>query len=284
MISMTPQTKKIIPVLLLILCCLPQPLLALGIMLPQVYSEELDVIDWLMSEKLDGVRGYWDGEKMLSKNGHPLYPPAAFTKNLPPFPLEGELWGGRNTFLQTAAIVKKKQPHNGWLQLKFAIFDLPLAEGGFRQRLKKAEEWFALKPNPYTFIIPQIVIHSKGQLQAELERVEKLGGEGLMVRKADGHYARGRSSEILKVKSFFDEEAVVIAHINGKGRNQDRLGSLLVELADKTQFKIGSGFSDIERDNPPPIGTTITFKYYGFYPSGIPKFPSYMRIRTDSSW
>lgn len=275
--------KKILWILWLALCCLPQTIYALDIMLPQVYSEDIDVADWLMSEKLDGVRGYWDGERLLSKNGNSLYPPPAFIRNFPPFPLEGEIWGGRKTFLQTVSTVKKQQPHDGWLQLQFAIFDVPRATGNFTRRLQTAEEWFRDNPNTFVFVIPQTVIKNKNQLKTELQRIENLGGEGLIVRKPDTLYAKGRSSEILKVKSFFDQEAVVIGHLTGNGRNSNRLGSLVLELPDKTQFKIGTGFCDQERDNPPPIGTTITFKHYGFYPSGIPKFPSYLRIRGDVS-
>ena len=87
---------------------------------------------------------------------------------------------------------------------------------------------------------------------------------------------------MLKVKSYADMEAVVIAHIPGQGRNEARMGSLLVELPGReTRFKIGTGFSDEIRNNPPPIGSLITFKYYGFYESGVPKFPSFLRVRED---
>jgi DNA ligase-1 len=75
-------------------------------------------------------------------------------------------------------------------------------------------------------------------------------------------------------------EAVVVSHRPGSGRNQGRMGALLVELPEsRIRFKIGTGFSDEIRDNPPPIGTLITFRHYGFYESGIPKFPSFMRVR-----
>jgi len=258
---------------------------ALDIMLPQVFTDDVDVVGWLMSEKLDGVRGYWDGKRLLSKNGNPFYPPKVFTQDFPTFPLEGELWGGRGTFEKTVSTVKKKQPHDGWLQLRFAIFDVPRAPGGFTHRLQNAQDWFEKNPPGFAFVIPQKIITDNEELKAELKRVEELGGEGLIVRRPDTLYAKGRTDEILKVKSFFDMEAVVVAHIKGQGRNKGRLGSLLVELADKqkTRFKIGTGFSDEERDNPPAIGSIITFKYYGFYASGIPKFPSFLRMRTDTA-
>lgn len=250
-------------------------------MLPQVYAQQVDVSGWLMSEKLDGVRGYWDGEQLLSKNGKPLFPPAAFIDDLPPFPLEGELWGGRDSFEQTISIVRKQQPHDGWLQLTFAIFDVPQAPGGFTARLTKANDWFVAHPSIYAFVIEQRPVRDHAQLQQELKRIEELGGEGLIVRRPDALYAAGRSPEILKVKNYQDAEATVVAHLPGKGRNKGRLGSLLVTLDDGTQFKIGSGFSDAERESPPPIGTVVTFKYYGKYRSGIPKFPSFIRIRRD---
>lgn len=270
--------QKIICLWLLIFC-LPADAPALDIMLPQVYADNVDISGWLVSEKLDGVRGYWDGKRLLTKNGNLLYPPVIFYQNFPPFALEGELWGGRGNFEKTMAIVKKQQPHDGWLTLKFAIFDVPQEPGGFTQRLQKAKDWLAEHPSAFAFIIPQQIITEQGQLQTELQQVEQLGGEGLIVRKPDTLYSRGRSPEILKVKSFLDMEAKVIAHVGGKGKNQGRLGSLLVEIPDNIRFKIGTGFSDQERDKPPPVGSVITFKYYGFYKSGRPKFPSFLRIR-----
>ena len=269
----------------LLLCCglLLTVIQALSteLMLPKVYSEQVDISGWLMSEKLDGVRGYWDGKQMLSKNGNEFYPPEEFTRNLPPFPLEGELWGGRGSFEQTIGIVKKKQPHDGWLQLKFAIFDVPQVPGGFTERMAEAVEWFTANPSTCAFVIPQTAIRDQAHMQLELQRIEELGGEGLIVRKPDSLYAAGRSPEILKVKNYSDAEATVVAHLPGKGRNEGRLGSLLVEIEGGTQFKIGSGFSDTERETPPTIGAVITYKYYGTYQSGIPKFPSFMRIRQD---
>lgn len=272
--------------LLILLCGLAgaftSPLRAAELMLPQVYHDQVEVVGWLMSEKLDGVRGYWDGQQLWSKHGTLLSPPAEFIRDLPPFPLDGELWGGRGSFEQTLSIVSQQQPHPGWRQLRFAIFDVPHAGGGFRQRIEQARSWFREHPSPFAFVIPQIPVRDRTQLQRELARVEGLGGEGLIVRQPDARYAAGRSATILKLKSYLDAEAKVLAQLPGKGRNAGRLGSLLVEQADGLQFRIGTGFSDAERDNPPPVGSLITFKYYGRYRSGIPKFPSYLRVRGDA--
>ncbi len=274
----------IFTVLLLICCFLPAVSRAdppKEMMLPEVYAEGCDIAGWLVSEKLDGVRGYWDGKQLWSKNGKVFHPPTDFVQGLPDFALEGELWGGRGAFEKTASIVLKEEPHDGWLQLKFAIFDVPEPTGSFSIRLKKARDWFARHPSPYALVIPQMPIHSAGQLQEELRRVQNLGGEGLIVRDPDVLYTGGRSARILKVKAFQDAEAVVVGHLPGKGRNLGRMGALLVELPDGIRFKIGTGFSDEERQNPPPIGEVITFKYFGYHSSGIPRFPSFLRIRLD---
>lgn len=269
--------KKIIYLLMFISCFSMQPVQAREIMLPLVYEGGLELSEWLMSEKLDGVRGYWDGTKLWSKNGRPFNPPISFTENFPAFAVEGELWGGRGTFEKTVSIVMQKDAHIGWHELKFAIFDLPQAMGGFEERLQVAKMWFERHPAEFAFVIDHKPVGSEEYLQNELQMIDAVGGEGLILRKSGSFYTAGRSKDILKLKSYADMEAVIVGHLGGEGRNSGRLGSLLVELPhDKTRFKIGTGFSDAVRVNPPPVGTVITFKYYGFYKSGIPKFPSYL--------
>lgn len=251
-------------------------------MLPMVYKEGIELSNWLMSEKLDGVRGYWDGRRLLSKNGTPFHVPPAFTKNFPDFAVEGEIWGGRNTFEKTIGIVKKQEAHDGWLELKFAIFDVPTATGGFEDRLNRAAQWFIRHPSDHAFVIAHRPVKNHEHLSRELKRIEALGGEGIMLRRRGSAYTTGTSRDILKVKTHSDMEAVVIAHLAGKGRNEGKMGSLLVKLpGSRTRFKIGTGFSDEIRENPPPVGSLITFKHYGFYRSGTPRFPSFLRIRNE---
>ncbi|MDX9834953.1 MAG: DNA ligase [Desulfobulbus sp.] len=281
-----PGTPTLLPIksirwLLCLAVLVTAPAHAGQLMLPEVYTKQVEVTGWLMSEKLDGVRAYWDGKHLLSKNGNVFYPPMAFIQGLPPFSVEGEIWGGRGSFEQTVSIVKKQEPHDGWLKLKMAIFDVPEAPGGFTERIAKAKRWFTAHPSAYAFVIPQTLIKSPVLLGQHLDHVEELGGEGLIIRKPDALYTAGRSTEILKVKKYQTAEAVIIAHLPGKRRNKGRLGALLVEADNGMRFKIGSGFSDAERDSPPPVASVITFKYYGKYQSGIPKFASFLRIRSD---
>jgi DNA ligase-1 len=114
-------------------------------------------------------------------------------------------------------------------------------------------------------------------LREELARVETLGGEGLMLRQPGSRYEIGRSATLVKVKTFHDAEARVVDHLAGSGRHKGRLGALVVALADGTQFSVGTGFSDAQRENPPQIGSTITFRYQELSDRGVPRFPSFVR-------
>ena len=39
--------------------------------------------------------------------------------------------------------------------------------------------------------------------------------------------------------------------------------------------------SDHERDNPPAIGSIITYKFQELTPDGVPRFPTYIGVRID---
>jgi DNA ligase-1 len=238
-----------------------------------------DITGWWLSEKLDGVRGYWTGTAMLSRSGKPVDVPQWFTVNFPPTPLDGELWLGRQQFAELMSIVRSKSAQaQAWKHVHYLIFDAP-GSGTFETRMQATATWFAQHPSSYAAVLKQETCTGKAQLKEKLKAVEALGGEGLMLRRPKSLYLAGRSHDLLKVKSFEDAEAVVVKHLAGSGRNKGRLGALLVRLPNGVTFKIGSGFSDAERNDPPPIGSTITFKYYGLTNNGIPRFASFLRIR-----
>lgn len=253
----------------------PQPAPA---MLAQVWQPGMDVQGWWMSEKLDGVRGYWTGARLVSRAGNVFAAPEWFTENFPPVPLDGELWVGRQKFSDVVSIVRRTAPHDGWKSVRYMIFDAPQAEGGFERRLDFAREWFRNHPNPYAAAIEHEVCNSEDHLRKRLAEVEALGGEGLILRRPASAYTVGRSATILKVKTFQEAEAVVLEHLPGSGRNAGRMGSLRVETADGVRFAIGTGFTDAERDDPPPVGSTVQFKHQGFTKAGIPRFASFLRI------
>jgi DNA ligase-1 len=73
----------------------------------------------------------------------------------------------------------------------------------------------------------------------------------------------------------------VVDYSDGKGKYQGQVGALVVETGDGRRFKLGSGLSDSERADPPPLGSTVTYKYYGLTSTGLPRFASFLRIRND---
>jgi DNA ligase-1 len=140
------------------------------------------------------------------------------------------------------------------------------------------KRWLEKNPNSFIQIIPQKVCRGSKHLKEMLDEVEKMGAEGLVVRDPDASYVGKRSSRSLKVKSFRDDECVVTGYTDGAGKFKGLVGALLCKWHDRT-LRIGSGLSQEERENPPQIGSMITFKYNGFSKKGNPKFPVFLRVR-----
>jgi DNA ligase-1 len=252
------------------------------LLLAHKWEVDTDLTGWWMSEKLDGVRAYWDGTQFLSRLGNKFYPPPWFVDGLPNHPLDGELWGGRKRFQRTVGIVKRQDQSPLWKELLYVVFDAPAHDGPFEARIAHAKSSVEGK-SPYTRVHEHWTCKGTAHLKEELARVEALGGEGLMARKPGSRYEAGRSSTLLKVKNFKDAEARVMDHAAGAGRHKGRLGALVVELADGTRFNVGTGFSDAEREDPPPIGSIVTFRYQELSDDGVPRFPSFVGVRVDAN-
>ncbi|HEY5951481.1 MAG TPA: DNA ligase [Kofleriaceae bacterium] len=251
------------------------------ILLAHKWETDHDPTGWWMSEKLDGIRAYWDGQAFLSRLGNKFYAPDWFIADLPNDTLDGELWVGRKKFSETMSIVRSGTGSDDWEQVTYVVFDAPNAPGVFEQRLQRAEQLLKTKRAPHARFLEHVTCTGFEHLHAELRRVEALGGEGLMLRRPQSMYEVGRSSSLLKVKTFHDTEGRVVGHAPGTGKHKGRLGALIVALPDGTKFNVGTGFSDAERENPPPIGAVITFRYQELSKDGVPRFPSYVGERID---
>ena len=237
------------------------------------YTDDMNVTSWYMSEKLDGVRAYWDGKKLISRSGKIFAVPSFFVKDFPKYELDGELWSKRNDFSNIVSIVNKKIAHNRWNELTYNIFEVPNAKGNLLQRLSKVQE------SQYIKVIKQVEVEDKKHLNVFLETIEKKGGEGVVVRNADLDYYAGRSNHALKVKSYLDAECEVVGYNKGNGKYEGMVGSLSCRMKNMQVIKIGSGLSDDERSIPPRIGAFITFKYYGLTSKGNPRFPIFLRVK-----
>jgi len=251
------------------------------LLLAQTWENDIDLENWWLSEKLDGVRAYWTGSEFRSRQGNIFHAPDWFIEGLPSEPLDGELWLDRKAFQRTVSIVRRQDKSDHWRQIKYLVFDMPGVTAPFEERYSQLRDCLAGNRCIFAVVHDQFPCRGVDHLQEELARVNGLGGEGLMLRQPGSLYEAGRSSTLLKVKTFHDAEAQVLEHLPGTGRHKGRLGALSVALADGTQFSVGTGLTDAERESPPPIGSMITFRYQELSDRGVPRFPSFVRIRRD---
>lgn len=253
------------------------------VMLANVFRDNITLTDYWVSEKFDGMRGYWDGEKLLTRNGEHIAAPIWFTAGWPKIPLDGELWVGRGQFSRAVSTVRKKIPDEAqWRTLHFMVFDLPAHPGSFSERNAALQPVIAQIGQPWVHHVEQFKVADQATLKAMLKRVVKQGGEGLMLHRGASLYRAVRSDDLLKLKPYEDAEAKVVAYLPGKGKYAGTLGALEVESADGLRFRLGAGLSNADRRHPPRLGRWITYRYNGLNEkTGIPRFARFIRIRED---
>lgn len=305
-----------------------------SLLLAHNYDGSQNVHQWWCSEKLDGVRAFWDGSTFRSRAGNTFHVPQFFFDKLPKtHHLDGELFLGRGDFQLCVGTVKKHKPVEAeWRRLKYCVFDVIPRSGGdaektFEDRMAEGKEllkncdyaeWHEhgrvggggggtpgeaasgvgpaagaaagakaassskkRKRSESGLAAPDDLSATIAWLDAELKRVETLGGEGLMLRQPGSLYERKRSNTLLKVKSFEDIDCEVVKVEIGKGANKNRMGALFCKDAAGVQFKVGTGFKETERENPPQPGEIISIKFQERTKDSKPRFPVFLRRRPD---
>ncbi|KAL7269072.1 hypothetical protein RUND412_008276 [Rhizina undulata] len=249
-----------------------------------------DPTGWQMSEKLDGVRAYWNGERFLSREGNPFYAPAWFIEGLPKdITLDGELFTSRGGFQDCVSIVKCANRPNNWKAVTYQIFDCPsMGDEKFEDRISFLESYFSGDAKiEWINVLPHTVCKSREHVFEMLDEITASQGEGVMLREPGSPYHQGRSKSLLKVKRFFDADAIVRGHEKGSGKNSDCVGALKCEMLDENgvptgkMFKVGSGLTDTQRRSPPKAGVKIIYRYQELTRDGVPRFPSYGGVRVD---
>lgn len=248
----------------------------------QTAPDDLDPQGWLVSEKLDGVRGFWDGCVMRSRSGRRIAAPAWFLERLPSVALDGELWMGRGRFEALSAAVRRHRPDDAeWRAIRYMVFEAPGAEGAFAARVERLQHLARAQTTAGFQVVPQRAVDDDAALRVLLDQVVAVGGEGLMLHRADAPYITGRSPVLLKLKPEEDAEAVVIGYQPGRGRHAGRLGALRLRDGQGRVFEIGSGFTDAQRSDPVPLGATVTYTYRGRTAGGLPRFATFKRVRDE---
>ena len=253
-----------------------------SLLLADTYRDGIDLDQYWVSEKLDGVRARWDGEILTSRNGNRFNAPRWFTMGFPRVPLDGELWMGRGTFERLSGVVRRRAPNDAqWRTIRFMVFDLPSSPAAFDERLSRLREMFETIESPHIALVEQFRVADRDALMDTLSRVVAGGGEGLMLHRGSSTYTAGRTDDLLKLKPYDDAEAMVVGHLPGKGKFTGMLGALLVEMPDGRRFRLGTGFSMEDRRVPPPLGAVVTYKHFGKTRNGVPRFASFLRIRDE---
>ena len=284
------RSHTLLLALLLLLppCALaPLPLQAAGqapprVMLATRYHDDIDVARYWVSEKLDGVRGRWDGRALWTRGGMRVQAPAWFTEGWPEVPMDGELWLGRGRFEDASGTVRAGVADDpDWRRMRFMVFDLPADAAAFGGRVQHLREMLDAAGIDWLRPVAQYRVHDRDELDALLATVIEAGGEGLMLHHEAARYRAGRSDDLLKYKPYDDAEARVVAHTPGKGKYRGMLGALVVERADGLRFRVGSGFTDAQRATPPPVGSLITYRYNGLSGRGVPRFARFLHVRHE---
>ncbi len=255
--------------------------------LAKTLPEHVDVRDYWVSEKYDGVRGYWDGQQrqMYSRNGTVIALPDGLAQQLPDQSLDGELWIARGQFERVVSVVRDAQPDEAaWKQVKYMVFELPDPQqqrGDFTQRMAQIERITRQINSPNILAVKQWRVRNRTELLQQLDTITQVGGEGLMLHLANAPYQTGRSEALYKLKLRQDAEATVIAHNPGTGKYAGKVGSLRVRTDDGREFNVGSGLDEATRAHPPAIGTVITYQFNGLTQKRLPRFPRFLRVRAD---
>src|SRR5437867_2066730 len=193
-----PRRHLLVLLLASVSALAPLPSLAINypapVMLAKVYRPGIPLAQYWVSEKMDGVRGYWDGNRLLTRHGEPIHAPAWFTAGWPKVALDGELWAGREQFATAVSTVRQQTPDDAaWRGMRFMVFDLPAHGGTFDERIPALQAVLTDLALPWVQPVKQFKVADQPALQAQLDEIVKQGGEGLALHRGDSLYRGERT-------------------------------------------------------------------------------------------
>lgn len=258
---------------------------------------------WYMSEKYDGIRAIWTGQELLTRSWRPFrFVPMFFIRQLPKnIPLDGEIYIPNDAFSNFSSLsvcLESENVINKWKRVKYLIFDTPVKDKTFEQRLNSLEK-LKMRAQPNIEIVKftklKNIVRDFKLVNEKFNEIVKRKGEGVMLIRASSHYEGRRSRDSLKYKKEYSGEATVVQLCEGIGKNYQRLGKLKCKLKNGKTFYCGTGFTDAERDmyqfdknicinikndtniiKVPRLGDTITYNCMEIIEkSGIPRMAVY---------
>lgn len=237
---------------------------------------------FLVSEKFDGVRAVWDGQRLRFRSGREIAAPLWFVRALPDHALDGELWMGRGQFDRLSGVVRQLLPDEaGWRAVRYLVFDAPGRAETFELRWQALQSVIDAARQPWLLRVEQTRMDTAAVLQQRLDALVRDGGEGLVLHRADALWQSGRTQALFKFKPELDAEAQVVGYLPGKGRFAGMTGALQVRTPQGVVFALGSGLSDAQRRNPPEVGSWVTYRYRDRTTKGVPRFATFVRVRPE---
>lgn len=159
------------------------------------YSSQ-EVYGWLMSEKLNGCRAYWDGECMWSRGGKEIIIPHAMRAMLPiNHHLDGEMYCPLDFNNAKRAVQYSRFADS----VTFYAFDVPSHDGVFADRYHLLRQLL----KPHTHHVRMVAQYFCGHIDEAVEWmkiIQGCGGEGVMLHDPEDLYAPGRTFGLLKLK------------------------------------------------------------------------------------
>jgi DNA ligase-1 len=243
--------------------------------------------------KLDGIRCILTKDGMFSRNGKPIISaPHIFDSVKPLFEtnpnliFDGELYADKfaNDFNKIVSLVKKTKPTADDLKeskelIEYHIYDLPSSDKNFIQRAYDLAILFETRSelHPHCRIVETYKVPSEDVVTELYEKYVEEGYEGQMLR-LDGKYENKRSKNLLKHKSFVDEEYTILDICEGEGNRTGTAGYMVFQTAEGKPFKSNvkgtwDETAEMLKSKKELIGKQATIKYFNLTPDGIPRFP-----------
>ena len=266
-------------------------------MLAGKWEDRKDKIEYPIysQPKLDGIRCIVTKDGMFSRNGKEIISAPHIRKALdklfkhePHTILDGELYADKfaNDFNAIVSLVKKTKPTADDLKqseknIEYHVYDIPSVDGTFKQRCIELDEIALDFPECVKQVETHIVKNEDEVIEWYEDYVER-GYEGQMLR-TDGVYENKRSKNLLKHKSFVDEEYTILDIVEGEGNRSGTAGYFVFETKDGKRFKSNvkgtwEETAGMLKNKKKLIGKEATVKYFNLTPDGIPRFPYVINI------
>jgi DNA ligase-1 len=273
-------------------------------MLASKWEDSKDKISYpiFSQPKLDGIRCIVTKDGMFSRNGKPIISAPHIRESLsevfdvyPDMILDGELYADKfaNDFNKIVSLVKKSKPTDADLKeskknIQYWIYDLPDNGIQFGDRCDRLHDLFNAFDSfsKHCIEVETTLCMSEDDVMDLYEGYVDAGFEGQILR-TNGKYENKRSKNLMKHKSFIDEEYIIKGIVEGEGNRTGTAGYMIFETADGKPFKSNvkgtwEETAEMLKNKKKLIGKQATIKYFNLTPDGIPRFPYVINIDRES--